>query len=61
MRVAAVQLRPVVGDIDANLAACERLADAAADAGAEWIVPPEFFTTGVRFFPELAVRAQLIV
>src|SRR5215212_4350428 len=27
MRVAAVQLQPVIGDIDANLAACERLAD----------------------------------
>lgn len=57
MRVAAVQLRTVIGDIDANLAACERLADAAAVEGAEWIVLPEFFTTGVGFFPELAERS----
>ena len=57
MRVAAVQLETVVGDIDANLAACERLADAAAARGAEWIVLPEFFTTGVGFFPLLAERS----
>jgi predicted amidohydrolase len=57
MRVAAVQLEPVIGDVDANLAACERLADAAAVEGAEWIVLPEFFATGVGFFPELAGRS----
>ncbi|HVF68150.1 MAG TPA: carbon-nitrogen hydrolase family protein [Pyrinomonadaceae bacterium] len=57
MRVAAVQLQPVIGDIDANLSACERLADRAAAEGAEWIILPEFFTTGVGFFPELAHRS----
>ncbi len=57
MRVAAVQLRTVIGDIDANLAACERLADTTAVEGTEWIVLPEFFTTGVGFFPELAERS----
>jgi predicted amidohydrolase len=57
LRVAAVQLRTVVGDITANLAACERLAGAAALEGAEWIVLPEFFTTGVGFLPELAERS----
>ena len=57
MRVAAVQLQPVIGDIDANLAACESLAGRAAAEGAEWIVLPEFFTTGVGFFPELAHRS----
>ncbi|HEV7892684.1 MAG TPA: carbon-nitrogen hydrolase family protein [Pyrinomonadaceae bacterium] len=57
MRVAAIQLQPVIGDIDANLAACERLAERAAAEGAEWIVLPEFFTTGVGFFPELAHRS----
>ena len=57
MRVAAVQLQPVIGDIDANLSACERLAGRAAAEGAEWIVLPEFFTTGVGFFPELAHRS----
>jgi predicted amidohydrolase len=54
MRVAAVQLRAVIGDVDANLSACEKLADAAAVEGAEWIILPEFFTTGAGFTPELA-------
>lgn len=56
-RIAAIQLEPVLGDVGANLAACERLADEAAAAGAEWIVLPEFFTTGVGFLPELAAAA----
>ena len=54
MRVAAIQLQTVVGDVDANLAACEKLADIAAKDGAEWIILPEFFTTGMGFVPELA-------
>src|SRR5215208_3667506 len=53
-RVAAIQLETVLGDVDANLAACERLADAAAREGAEWIILPEFFATGMGFLPELA-------
>ncbi len=57
MRVAAIQLQTVIGDIDANLAACEKLADIAAGEGAEWIILPEFFTTGVGFLPELAERS----
>jgi predicted amidohydrolase len=54
MRVAAIQLETVIGDVEANLAACQRLADAAAREGAEWIILPEFFTTGMGFLPELA-------
>jgi predicted amidohydrolase len=57
MRVAAIQLQTVIGDIDANLAACEQLADMAASEGAEWIILPEFFTTGAGFLPELAHRS----
>lgn len=53
-RIAAVQMSAVLGDVDANLAICERLADAAARDGAAWIILPEFFTTGVAFRPELA-------
>ncbi|MBI5310384.1 MAG: carbon-nitrogen hydrolase family protein [Actinobacteria bacterium] len=53
-RIAAIQLSAAIGDIDANLATCERLAADAAGDGAEWIVLPEFFTTGVAFRPELA-------
>lgn len=54
MRVAAVQQEPVVGDVARNLAACERLGEEAGEAGAELIVLPEFFTTGMGFIPELA-------
>jgi predicted amidohydrolase len=54
MRVAAIQLEAVIGDVEANLAACQGLADTAAHEGAEWIILPEFFTTGMGFLPELA-------
>lgn len=57
MRVAAIQLETVIGDVEANLSACEKLADTAANAGAEWIILPEFFTTGMGFLPELAEQS----
>ncbi|RHW26054.1 carbon-nitrogen hydrolase family protein [Nocardioides immobilis] len=53
MRVAAVQTATILADVDANLAGCERQASEAAQEGAEWILLPEFFTTGVAFKPEL--------
>ena len=57
MRVAAIQLEASLGDVEANLAECERLADDAAAAGAQWIVLRELFTTGVGFVPALAHAA----
>jgi predicted amidohydrolase len=57
MRVAAIQLDARLGDVAANLEACERLALDAVRAGAEWVILPEFFTTGVAFLPELADAA----
>ncbi len=48
-RIAAVQLAAVVGDIEANLRACESLGDRAARDGAQWIILPEFFTTGMAY------------
>lgn len=54
MRIAAIQLEPVIADVAANLSACERLADEAAAAGAEWVALPEFFTTGIAFDERLA-------
>lgn len=53
MRVAAIQLEARVADVDANLEACERLADEAGRDGAECIVLPEFFTTGIGFVEQL--------
>jgi predicted amidohydrolase len=46
MRVAAIQLRTVIGDIDVNLAAGEKLDGVAAGEGDGWIILPELFTTG---------------
>jgi predicted amidohydrolase len=57
VRAAAVQLKARVADVAANLESCERLADQAAAEGAECIVLPEFFTTGIGFVPELADSA----
>jgi predicted amidohydrolase len=57
MRVAAIQMDARVGDVAANLEACERLVLDAARAGAEWVILPEFFTTGMAFLPELAGAA----
>ena len=54
---AAVQLEATLGDVPANLAACERLADEAGRAGARIIALPEFFTTGIGFEPALATAA----
>ncbi len=57
MRAAAVQMEPALADVAANLEAAEQLADHAAAAGADWIVLPEFFTTGIGFCEELAGAA----
>ena len=57
MRIAALQLEPVVGDVAENLRRCRALAGEAAAAGAEWIVLPEFFTTGMGFLDVIADAA----
>lgn len=54
---AAIQLEAALGDVPANLAACERLADEAGRAGATIIALPEFFTTGIGFAPPLVTAA----
>jgi predicted amidohydrolase len=57
MRVAAIQLAVALGDVDRNLAACERLAHEAADAGAQLIALPEFFSSGAAFLAHVAGAA----
>jgi predicted amidohydrolase len=57
VRVAAIQLEPAIADVTANLTSCDALADEAGAAGAQWIVLPEFFTTGMGFVPEIADAA----
>lgn len=53
MRVAAVQQVARVADLDANLEMCERLAREALRDGAELVVLPEFFSSGIGWIPEL--------
>jgi len=53
MKVAALQIEAELGDVEQNLARNEQQADAAAAAGASWIVLPEFFSTGVANLAEL--------
>lgn len=55
--VAAIQLQAALGDTEANLAACERLADEAGQSGATVIALPEFFPTGIGFDPGLTRQA----
>ena len=49
IRVAAVQSQPQLGDVDANLENVRKLVRRAFSAGAQWVVLPEFFTTGIIF------------
>jgi predicted amidohydrolase len=52
-RVAAVQLHPRLGDVEANLAACATLVAEAVAGGAQLVVLPEFFTTGMAYLPSM--------
>ncbi|MGE4427049.1 MAG: carbon-nitrogen hydrolase family protein [Solirubrobacteraceae bacterium] len=57
MRVAVVQLEPSIADVAENLRRCRALGDEAGEAGAEWIVLPEFFSTGMGFDDRMAAAA----
>lgn len=57
IRAAAVQTEARLGDVAANLAVCERLADRAAYDGAGWVVLPEFFSTGIGYLPRISAEA----
>ena len=51
VRVAAIQLHPKLADVSANLARSEQLIQEAISQRAEWIVLPEFFTSGLAYDP----------
>ncbi len=53
LRVAAVQMVPRLGQVADNLQKAERLVDEAFGKGAELVVLPEFFTSGMGFHPSL--------
>ena len=56
-RCAAVQLEPQLGDVDFNIARCRELAAEAVRQGADIVVLPEFFTTGMAWLPEVVAGA----
>jgi predicted amidohydrolase len=51
VRVAAIQIHPALADVSGNLERAERLIREAISQRAEWIVLPEFFTSGLAFDP----------
>lgn len=53
IKVAALQMVPKLGDVQANLEQAEQLIQQACRQGAEWIVLPEMFTTAVAFHPDM--------
>lgn len=57
VRAAALQTEARLGDVAANLADCERLAERAVSEGASWVVLPEFFSTGIGYLPALSAEA----
>lgn len=57
IRIAAIQLEPVIGDVAENLRRCRALGEQAGAAGVDWIVLPEFFTTGMAFSDAIADAA----
>ena len=57
VRGAAIQLQPKLGDVSANLERAERLIREAIAQRADWIVLPEFFTSGLAYEFELLPKA----
>jgi predicted amidohydrolase len=57
VRLAAVQLGPILGDTDANRARATAAIDEAAAQGAQIIVAPELCTTGYAFADAAEARA----
>ncbi len=53
IRAAAIQMQPVLADVQANLAQAERLIREALRKGARWIALPEMFTTAAGFHPRM--------
>lgn len=53
IKVAAIQMCAELGNVPENLRKAEMLLKDALEQGAEWVILPEFFTSGVGFHPDL--------
>lgn len=49
LKIALLHLEPQLGELDSNCGLCESAMEAAAAAGAKWILTPELGLTGYRF------------
>lgn len=58
LRVAAIQMVPKLGDVQANLNQAEHLCRQALRQGAQWIVLPEMFTSAAAFHPDMLLAIQ---
>jgi len=53
LKVAAVQMKAILGNVEANLKSVKQLASNAFNDGAELVILPEFFTSAVGFHPKM--------
>ena len=60
LRVAAVQMTPKLGDVEANLAQAENLIREAIKRGAEWVLLPEMFTSAAAFHKDIITAVRPI-
>ncbi|MCH5376523.1 MAG: carbon-nitrogen hydrolase family protein, partial [Planctomycetes bacterium] len=51
--MAAIQMVPKLGDVDANLAQAQNLVNEAASRGAKWNMLPEMFTSAAAFHQDM--------
>lgn len=58
LRVAAIQMVPVLGDVQANLGQAEQLVRQAIAQGAQWVILPEMFTSAAAFHPRMLDAIQ---
>lgn len=56
--VAAIQMVPKLGDVQANLNQAEVLVQKALGQGARWVALPEMFTSGAAFHPDMPKAIQ---
>ncbi len=59
-QVAAIQFTPKIGDIGANLTRVDALVKEALNKGAQWVVLPEFFSTGTALHPALFAAHEAV-
>lgn len=58
MKVAAIQMKAVFAEANANLVKAEKLAEEAFRSGAQWVILPEFFTSAMGFSPKMIHAVQ---